>query len=190
MRGSAPINLANEPFRHDRPLVVLALVITVVLAGVLMAQTAFGLIERSERLELYTSIAQADGQLARITAERSGLQAKLQGGGSAGMLEYAVFLNQLLMRKGISWTKLFEDLEAVVPHNVRVVSIRPQVTTANQIVLDMTVASQTTEPVIEMLMKLEGSPLFGATAVTHWLPPSQAEPLYRYRVNVHYAPKL
>ena len=190
MRGSVSVNLASEPFRHDRPFVVLALTLTVILAGVLAVQTAFGLIERSQRLQLHSSIEEIDRQLAKISAEQSQLQSRLRGEGNSETIEYAVFLNQLLMRKGISWTKLFGDLEAVIPYNVRLVSVRPQVSSDNQIVLDMTVACQTTEPVIDMLMKLEGSPLFGATAVTSWLPPSQSEPLYRYRVNVQYAPKL
>ena len=39
-------------------------------------------------------------------------------------------------------------------------------------------------------MRLEASPQFGATQVNNWLPPSQTEPLYRYRVSVNYAQKL
>jgi hypothetical protein len=45
-------------------------------------------------------------------------------------------------------------------------AVRPQVNIDNQILLDMTVASGTPEPVVDMLMRLEGSPLFGATAMT------------------------
>ena len=78
----------------------------------------------------------------------------------------------------------------MIPHNVRLLSIRPQVNLDNQILLDMTVASAAPEPVVDMLMRLEGSPLFGATAMTGWVPPSQSDPLFRYRVNVNYAPQL
>ena len=41
------------------------------------------------------------------------------------MLERSVFLNALLYRKGISWTRIFADLEKVVPHNVRIMSDPP-----------------------------------------------------------------
>jgi type IV pilus assembly protein PilN len=190
MRGAVVVNLASEPFRRDRPFLVLALAGVVLLAGLLAVQVAFGSIERAQRLELQASIDEVNRQLARLNAEDAALQATLREPANAEAIDYAIFLNQLITRKAISWTKLFGDLESVVPHNVRLVSVRPQVNQDNQIVLDMTVAAQTTEPVIDMLMKLESSPVFGATTVTSWLPPSQSEPLFRYRVNVRYAAQL
>jgi hypothetical protein len=41
-----------------------------------------------------------------------------------------------------------------------------------------------------MLAQLETSAVFGAIQVATGLPPSQSEPLYRYRVSVSYAQKL
>ncbi|MBI3470049.1 MAG: hypothetical protein HY013_01680 [Candidatus Solibacter usitatus] len=90
----------------------------------------------------------------------------------------------------ISWTRIFGELEQVLPHNVRIISVRPQVTPQNEIYLEMVVGSLAPEPIIEMLMRLESSEQFGATLVNNWLPPSQTEPLYRYRVSVNYAQKL
>ncbi len=40
------------------------------------------------------------------------------------MLERSLFLNTLIERKAISWTKIFADLEKVLPYNVRLVSVR------------------------------------------------------------------
>jgi len=56
--------------------------------------------------------------------------------------------------------------------------------------LEMDVASQSSEPVIDMLTRMESSEQFGATHVATWLPPSQTEPMYRYRVNVNYGQKF
>jgi hypothetical protein len=71
-----------------------------------------------------------------------------------------------------------------------VISIRPSVNAQNQIVLEMSVGAEQTEPLLQLLMKLENSESFGHTSVSSILPPSQSEPLYRYRVNVNYAQKL
>jgi hypothetical protein len=54
----------------------------------------------------------------------------------------------------------------------------------------MDVASESGEPVIQMLKRMEGSPLFGPTAIHTTLAPTDSEPLYRYRVSVNYAQKL
>jgi Tfp pilus assembly protein PilN len=106
------------------------------------------------------------------------------------VLDRSLLINTLLYRKGISWTRIFADLEKVLPHNVRVMSIRPAVNAQNQIVLEMNVGAEQTEPLLQLLMKLENSELFGHTSVSSILPPSQSEPLYRYKVNVNYAQKL
>jgi type IV pilus assembly protein PilN len=96
----------------------------------------------------------------------------------------------LLQRKGISWTRIFSDLEKVMPHNVRLVSVRPQLNGPNDLLLDMEVGAQSSEPVVELMMHLEGSPLFGSTTIHSWRPPSQSDPLFRYRVSVTYAQKI
>ena len=77
-----------------------------------------------------------------------------------------------------------------MPYNVRIISIRPEVNAQNQIRLEMNVGAETTEPVIEMLKRLESSEMFGATYVHTSLPPSQSEPLFRFRVSVNYAQSL
>jgi type IV pilus assembly protein PilN len=90
----------------------------------------------------------------------------------------------------VSWTKIFSDLEEVTPYNVRLIQVRPQISPTNQVSLDMVVAAQSVEPIREFLMKLEGSPVFGANTIQNSLPPSQTEPLFRYRLSVNYAQKL
>jgi hypothetical protein len=54
----------------------------------------------------------------------------------------------------------------------------------------MIVGSSSAEPVVELLRKLESSPVFGSTTLISSQPPSQNEPLHRYRVSVNYAQKL
>jgi hypothetical protein len=54
----------------------------------------------------------------------------------------------------------------------------------------MVVAAQSVEPFLAFFMKLEGSPVFGAATPQNSLPPTQTEPLFRYRVTVNYAQKL
>lgn len=190
MRGAVSINLSSEPFRRDRPYVVAAMAACAVLAAMLVYLVSLGWIEQDQRRDLSASIGRAEHTLMQIRQEQAQWSGLLRRPENAEAADYAVFLNGLITRKAISWTRVFGDLERVIPHNVRLLSVRPQVNLDNQILLDMTVASAAPEPVVDMLMRLEGSPLFGATAMTGWVPPSQSDPLYRYRVNVNYAPQL
>ncbi|MBK5295319.1 MAG: hypothetical protein JJE04_27030 [Acidobacteriia bacterium] len=190
MKGAITINLSGSPFRRDRPFLVGAIALTAALSAALVFQASLAWIHRGDVSEGRIAVEQAHKQLAAISIEKNKLEAALRRPGSSEAFQYSLFLNNLLLRKGISWTRIFSNLEEVMPHNVRLIAVRPQVSISNQIQLDMTVGSATAEPVIEMLMRLEGSPLFGSTAVTSWLPPSQSEPHFRYRVTANYAPKL
>jgi type IV pilus assembly protein PilN len=181
------VNLSSSPFRKDRPI----LVATVVLGGVMLSLQVLlitlSLSEREEVAETRSAIAAYQKQLATLNAEQAKVDAVLRRPENAAVLERSIFLNMLLERKGISGTKIFSDLERVLPHNVRLIQVRlnPQ----NEM-LDMVVGAQASEPVLDLLLRLERSSLFGPAEVHNWLPPSQTEPLYRYRVSVKYAQKL
>jgi hypothetical protein len=74
---------------------------------------------------------------------------------------------------------------------VRLIQVRlPQINSRNEVLLDMVVGAQEPEPVITFLKKLQTSPRFGPATVHNSVPPSDNDPLYRYRVSVNYAQKL
>lgn len=184
------LNLASEPFRRDRPILVASIALAGVLTILLAALVWLALVERNNAREARESIAKLEAQIAALDREQAQIAQTLRMPENSQVFERSVFLNELIARKGISWTRIFSDLESVLPHNVRIISVRPQVNAANQVQLDLFVGSQTTEPVVDMLMKLESSPVFGRTAIASWLPPSQTEPLFRYRLTVQYAQQL
>jgi type IV pilus assembly protein PilN len=185
-----PMNLASSPFRRDRPMLVASAATAVLLAAVLAMLLSIVFHQREAAAESRAMLARLDAQLRALNAEHSRLEGQLRQPANAAVLDRNAFLNLLLQRKGISWTRLFSDLESVFPGAVRLVAIRPHVTADNRVQLDMVVGAQSPEPVIELLQRLEGAPAFGATSVLSSQPPSQNEPLYRYRVSVDYAQKL
>ena len=185
-----PINLATQPFRRDRPVLIGSALVAVLLVGLLGLLISISLVERGQSKETREDIARLERRVRALQAEQARLDAVLRQPENAEVLERSVFLNELLARKGISWTRIFADLEKVVPYNVRIVSIQPSANAQNQISLDMTVAAESPQPLIELLKALETSPLFGAVYPHSSMPPSQTEPLFRVRVSVNYAQKL
>lgn len=190
MRGAVTVNLASEPFRRDRPFVVAAIAASTLLGGLFAYQVTIGLIEREARGALDDQIVVASRQLTALRADYAKLEATARDPRFGEAVEYSVFLNGLIMRKSISWTRIFEDLEGVMPPDVRLISVRPQVNLDNQIMLDVTVGAQTQEPIVDLFTKLEGSKRFGSSAVSTWIPPSQTETQYRCRLTANYAPQL
>ena len=186
-----PVNLASEPFRRDRAVFVGYVAACAVLAVALVVMTVMILSARSRAADTRAAVERLQKQLETLTQEQAKLDGTLRRPENAEVLERSVLLNTLISRKGISWTKIFSDLEKVMPHNVRLIYVRlPQIDNENQVILDMVVGAQGPEPVVEFLRKLAASPLFGPSAISTFLPPAQNEPLWRYRVSVSYAQKL
>jgi hypothetical protein len=185
-----PINLAREPFRRDRPMLVGSAVAAVLMVVTLALLISLTISERTRTRDTRAAINQVNRQLASIRTEQGKLDAEMRKPGNEVALDRSVLINTLIARKAISWTRIFSDLEKVLPPNVRVLAIRPQVNSRNQLFLDMTVASDAPEPVIGFIIKLEGSDIFGSAAVSTITPPTQTDNFYRYRLSVNYAQKL
>ena len=185
------INLASEPFRRDRLMLVASSACAAVLVAMLGVLVFLIVSERGRQTDTREAVARLNADLRAISAEQTKLDATLRLPMNAEVLERSLLLNTLVQRKSISWTKLFSDIEGVLPNNVRLIQVRlPQVNTRNEVTLDMEVGAQSQEPVIAFLKRLEDSPLFGPTNLSRKSPPTQNEPLWRYRVMVSYVQKL
>ncbi len=186
-----PVNLSGEPFRRDRPQMVAAGVTSLLLAGLLGALLFWSAADRGRMRETRAEVGRLSAELRATAAEQGKLDATLRQPANAFVLERSLLLNTLVERKSVSWTKIFAALEGVMPGSVRLIQVRlPQIDSQNQVLLDMVVGAQGPAPVIDFLKRLQESPRFGPATVHTSLPPTDTEPLYRYRVSVSYAQKL
>ena len=185
-----PINLASQPFRRDRAVLAGSIAVSLLLVGTLGVLISLIVADRALLADVRSDVDGLNRQIRSATAEQGRLDAVLRKPENAEVLERSVFLNALLYRKAISWTRIFADLEKTIPYNVKVLAIRPSVNSDNQVMLDMTVGADSPEPVIQLYKALEESALFGSVVEHSSLPPTQSDPLYRYRLTVIYAQKL
>jgi len=185
------VNLASEPFRRDRPILAASASCAAVLVALLGVLVFLILSERSRQTETRTAVAKLNSELRAISTEQAKLDATLHLPVNAEVLERSLLLNSLIQRKSISWTKLYADIEGVKPDNVRLIQVRlPQINSRNEVTLDMEVGAQSQGPVIEFLKRLQDSSLFGPTNLSRQSPPTQNDPLWRFRITVSYAQKL
>ena len=185
-----PINLASQPFRRDRALLVASIAVSLVLVATLGGLISLILLDRSQLADVRHDVNQLNKETARVTAQQAAFDAVLRRPENTEVIERSVMLNELLYRKGISWTKILADLEKTMPYNVRLLGIRPYVNKNNQVTLNMQVGAETQGAVIEFLKALESSSLFESPSVPSSQAPSQSEPLFRSNVVVNYAQRL
>ena len=190
------INIASQPFRRERAQNALLAGVGAVLALSLLVLVSLILRERAQVADLRRVISGQNAEYARLQRAQSQYSTVLAKPGNAGVLSESVLLNELIARRSVSWTRVFEDLGTVLPTNMRLLSVRlPQVaaengTGRNRVELDMWVGTEQPASVLALLRKLEGSKLFGAASVMTQAPPSQNDPLYKYRLMVAYAQQL
>jgi len=159
------INLASRPYEDSGPLwarwggalAALALFTLILLysglSGWAAARKDRGLIEQRQE-----QIAARDQQKAKAE-ETLNLPA------NRGTRDRAQFLNDLFLRKAFSWTKVFEDLERVMPPRLHVVSIHPDKASDNQLKIKLVVAGESRDRALELVRKMESSQRFQQTQI-------------------------
>lgn len=186
-----PINLATEPFRRDRPIVVGTIAASVLLVALLLLEGVSIWSQRAQASDTRLFLDRLQRQDRTVMTEQAKLDMTLNQPANAEVLEQSLFLNLLINHKAISWTKLFEDLETVMPPDVRLVTVRlPQVDRESHVWLDMTVATKESTSLLQLVKRLESSPEFSDYQLLSTLPASQTEPFERTRMSVSYVQKL
>jgi len=113
------------------------------------------------------TIAELQGQIHQRDTERANAQAFLEMAANRSTRDQSQFLNGLIQRKAFSWTRVFEDLERVMPDRLHVVSLRPELNEQNQVELEMKVVGDTRAEAVALVHRMEGSKHFqGAQLVT------------------------
>jgi type IV pilus assembly protein PilN len=190
------INLASEPFRRERAENAAYGLACVLLACSLLVLIVLIIHGRSQAADLRRVINAQTTELKQVQRKETQFSSVLSKPENADVFARSVFLNELIARRAVSWTRVFQDLQSVMPPNVRLMGIRlPQVAAQqaseiNRIQLEMTVGTDRPEAVIELLRHLQQSQLFGSAQVMNQNPPTQNDPLYKFRLNVSYAQKL
>jgi type IV pilus assembly protein PilN len=185
-----PINLASQPFRRDRAMLAASLAVCLLLSVTLGGLAMLIASGRAQMADVRLDIGRLNRQVRLLNAEQAGLDAVLNKPENADVLLQSSLLNTLLYRKGISWTRIFSDLEKVVPYNVKIATIRPSIDAQNHVTLTMLVDTQTPAAYLQLVMALENSPLFGDVTENNRIPPNQSNPLWRYQVTTTYAQNL
>ncbi len=165
--------------------------VALVLALLLCVVVYLIVADRARMKDTRVAVAKLDSELRKVSSEQARLEGTLRQPANAEVLQRAYLLNTLIEHKAISWTKIFGDLETVMPLETRIISVRlPQITSQNEVVLDVEVGAKDPGPFLVLLSHLNKSTLFGPVAMKGTQPPTQQEPVYKFRFTVNYAQKL
>jgi hypothetical protein len=167
------INLATRPYEDAREFwarwglgVGLLAILTLFLIGLAVNDWAKAGRDRHE-------IARLQHQIAERDSGRAQAQAFLDMAANRSTRDQSQFVNGLIQRKSFSWTRVFEDLEKVMPANLHVVSLRPELNEQNQMELEMKVVADTRAAAVDLVHQMEGSRHFQGAQLLQEAPCSE-----------------
>lgn len=184
------INLATQPYENARRFTA----IWTGILGVLLLSAALLGVLVSKRWHDYRQVSRA------IAVEKNVLQdldekqkqdlAILNKPDNRDVREKSEFLNQLILRKEISWTRIFINLEKMMPPHLRVLSVQPSVV-QDQIILSMQLGGDSRDRAAELVRRMEKSKTFRNAHITvendTLASPGQQDPM-RFTVRAEYVP--
>ena len=158
--GDFDLNLSTQPFPAYRLTNIALVCVLIVLGGVSLWQ-AQGFV----RYENLSRSIRAEEQEGRVESESLAstvkeLESRLDRPESTAKLNEIGFLNHLILRKELSWTKLFGVLEGMIPENVHLLNLTPDIGNDGTVTLRIGLRARSIADVEEFLKRMETSPLF------------------------------
>jgi type IV pilus assembly protein PilN len=151
------INLASQPYEAAQA--YRRQITTVIAALAMVAALLVGYIvyQRQHTSGINREIAQVQSQIRSLGQEETQARALLNKPVNRAIADQSDFLNQLFARKSLSWTRIFTEMEKIVPAGLHVVSMKPEYTKTNDLVLHVIVATDSRDRAVEMVRHMEKS---------------------------------
>ena len=154
------INLASNPYEAQREYTRRMGLLLAGLAVLTVGLLGYIVYQRSQTRDVDQQIAAAREEIARLDDEKAKALAMLNQPQNRDVADQSQFLNNLFLRKSLSWTRVFTEMEKMMPPNIHVVSMKPEFNRENQLVLRVVVATSSRDKAVELVRRMEKSPHF------------------------------
>ena len=158
------INLASQPYEDSRQF---AMHWGAIIGGLLLLAIALSLaagMRYSAWRQARADVAREQNVLKHYQDQQAQDVALLNAPANTEMRTQSEFLNQLIKRKEVSFTKIFSDLEKMMPPHLRVISVTPEIRN-DQIWIGMALAGDSRDRAGELVRRMEKSTTFRSAKV-------------------------
>jgi hypothetical protein len=170
------INLASQPYQDLNRFLRKWVPAVAVFVIASCALVAWAWVRYSEGREINGRINVTREQIHRLDVQRETATNMLAEPANKGTADTSRFINQLIAKKAFSWTRVFMQLEQIMPDRLHVVSLAPELNKANQLQMTIHVAGDSREQAVELVRRIEKSPSFRSAVLRseQMVPPEQA----------------
>jgi type IV pilus assembly protein PilN len=181
------LNLAARPYRDYRPIYAVVIVTSILIAFLMLnnldTYVRYVHDTRTTRNEITSIQAQIQQEHRRAeTATRDTSTIDL-----LSLSKEAKFVNTQLAQRAFSWSELLDQLEAVLPDNVRITSISPQFADNGLVHLSLACEGKSPDTLLTTINRFQRDPHFSNPFPTN----QESTPSgYRFGLGVDYRPTV
>lgn len=151
------INLASQPYEVARSYQRRMMTVIAALGVIAVLLLGYILYQRQHSRGINRQLSQVQSQIRSLEHEEAQARTILNKPANREIADQSDFLNQLFARKSLSWTRIFTEMEKIVPAGLHVVSMKPEYTKTNDLVLHVIVATDSRDRAVEMVRHMETS---------------------------------
>ncbi|MBP7149421.1 MAG: PilN domain-containing protein [Acidobacteria bacterium] len=181
------INLAASPYRNDLPLAVLLAALGLAAVGFTAHNTYAFLTADARTGELREELAGHRARMEQMKVEAGRIEKDLAGVDAEVVGSQADFVASILAERNFSWTQLFNELERVVPWDVKLVSVRP-VFNEGKVQIQLQGLARTLDSFFELQEVLAASERFGEVVPNSYEHPEPGDQRVRFDMTFAYSP--
>ncbi|HME32859.1 MAG TPA: PilN domain-containing protein [Terriglobales bacterium] len=151
------INLASQPYEAARQFRRRMGAAVAALALVAVALVGYIVYQRVQSRTINQQLSEAHREIDNLNREEAQARAILNRPENRDVAEKSEFLNQLFARKALSWTRVFTEMERIMPPDLHVVSMKPEYNKTNDLTLRVVVATGSRGRAVELVRRMEKS---------------------------------
>ena len=188
------INLASQPYQDLNRFLRRWMIAVGMFAVASIALALFAWHQYSAGREINRQIKEQQRQIRQFDDQTAAAVKMLAEPSNKEVADTARYLNVLIAKKAFSWTRVFMQLEEIMPGRLHVISMTPELTQNNQLLLTMRVAGDSREQAVELVRRIEKSPSFRTAALKSetMIPPEQAKgsDSVMFEISALYVPRV
>jgi hypothetical protein len=184
-------NLATAPLENNRRFIAGSSALGIIALIALVFLSLHVVHARRANREMRVSMENLRDQIRISLRQQEALRDAFRSPQSVEALKRSEFLNGLIAERTFPWTKMFADLEQILPAGVRVVSISPQMDKDGRVKVGLSVGATDDEQENKFLKAISSSPVFSDVLPTELSHTQRAGQVDRVLLNLeaHYSTK-
>lgn len=168
-------NLATTPLENNRSFIAGASVLGIAALAAMALLSLHAVSARRANREMRIQIDNLHSQIRSSLRRQENLRREFKAPQAVEALKRSAFLNGLIEARTFPWTKMFADLEQILPPGVRVISISPQMDQDGRVKVGLVVGAVNDEQKQKFLDSMSSSPAFPDMHVKQESHPQKAQ---------------